>query len=192
MFESNITKADVNELPLNKYEGSIILVEEKNAITEAVSVIARHDVVGFDTETKPVFVKGHYNDVALIQIAIPDRVYLFRINKTGLTDSLIDLFENSDIKKVGVGLKDDLVFLNKIKSFKPAAFEEVNEMVNELDIEANGLRKLTAIILGFRISKNAQVSNWEARELNEKQKRYAATDAWVCLEMYNKIKNLLP
>ena len=192
MFESNITKADVNELPLNKYEGSIILVEEKNAITEAVSVIARHDVVGFDTETKPVFVKGHYNDVALIQIAIPDRVYLFRINKTGLTHSLTDLFENPNIKKVGVGLKDDLVFLNKIKSFKPAAFEEVNEMVNELDIEANGLRKLTAIILGFRISKNAQVSNWEAKELNEKQKRYAATDAWVCLEMYNKIKNLLP
>lgn len=192
MFESNITKADVNELPLNKYEGSIILVEEKEAITEAVSVIARHDVVGFDTETKPVFVKGHYNDVALIQIAIPDRVYLFRINKTGLTHSLTDLFENPNIKKVGVGLKDDLVFLNKIKSFKPAAFEEVNEMVNELDIEANGLRKLTAIILGFRISKNAQVSNWEAKELNEKQKRYAATDAWVCLEMYNKIKNLLP
>ena len=192
MFESNITKAAINELPLKRYEGPVVLIEQKEAIKEALSVIRNHKVVGFDTETKPVFVKGQSNDVALIQVAIPECVYLFRINKTGITEEIIQLFENPNILKVGVGLKDDLIFLNKLCSFEPAGFEEVNEMVNALDIEANGLRKLTAIILGFRISKNAQVSNWEAHELNEKQIRYAATDAWVCLEMYEKIKGILP
>jgi ribonuclease D len=192
MFESNITKAAINELPLKRYEGPVVLIEQIEAIKEALSVIRNHKVVGFDTETKPVFVKGQYNDVALIQIAIPGCVYLFRINKTGVTSEIIDFFEDPGILKVGVGLKDDLIFLNKLSPFESAGFEEVNEMVNAIDIEANGLRKLTAIILGFRISKNAQVSNWEAQELNEKQIRYAATDAWVCLEMYDKIKQILP
>lgn len=191
MFESNITKADINELPLDRYEGPVVLVEDKDNIAAAIAEINKYDIVGFDTETKPVFVKGHYNHVALVQIATPEKVYLFRINKTGLAQEIIDLFENPNIKKVGVGLGDDLVFLKKIKSFTPRHFEEVNELVNQLEIEANGLRKLTAIILGFRISKNAQVSNWEAKELNEKQIRYAATDAWVCLEMFEKIRKML-
>ena len=97
-------------------------------------------------------------------------------------------FENNSIKKLGVGLRDDIIFLQKIVPFKAAGFVELNEIVNEINIEANGLRKLTAIILGFRISKNSQVSNWEAAELKPKQRRYAATDAWVCLEMYNKLR----
>ncbi|MGB1102030.1 MAG: 3'-5' exonuclease [Crocinitomicaceae bacterium] len=188
MFESNITKAEINELPLNRYEGTVLLIEEKEAISPAIAEINQFSIVGFDTETKPVFVKGQYNHVALVQIATPEKVYLFRINKTGLTQELIDLFENENMKKVGVGLADDLVFLKRIKPFNPNHFKEVNELVNDLNIEANGLRKLTAIILGFRISKNAQVSNWEAKTLNEKQIRYAATDAWVCLEMYERIK----
>lgn len=190
MFEPNITKDAINELPLDRYGGEIILVDEAEGIRAAFEVINQHQLVGFDTETKPVFVKGQFNNVALLQIAIPDTVYLIRINKTGITPEIISFFENEDLKKIGVGLRDDLVFLKRLANFNPGGFLELNEMVNAINIEANGLRKLTAIILGFRISKNAQVSNWEAPALNEKQKRYAATDAWVCLEMFNKLKSL--
>lgn len=94
MFESNITKAEINELPLNRYEGTVLLIEGKEAIPPAIAEINQFSIVGFDTETKPVFVKGQYNHVALVQIATPEKVYLFRINKTGLTQELIDLFEN--------------------------------------------------------------------------------------------------
>ncbi len=190
MFEQNITKEAINLQPLDRYEGEIVLIDQKDQMQAAFDEIGKFTKVGFDTVTKPVFVKGQFNDVALIQIAIPNKVFLIRINKTGITPALKAFFENEEIKKLGVGLRDDIIFLQRLVSFKAAGFIELNEMVNAINIEANGLRKLTAIILGFRISKNAQVSNWEANVLNPKQMRYAATDAWVCLEMYEKLKRL--
>lgn len=189
MFKNNISKDEINDLELGKYRGEIIIISEAKDLPSAMNDIMKYDVVGFDTETKPVFVKGQYNDVALIQIGIPDKVYLIRLNLTGVSAEIITFFE-SKIKKIGVGLRDDIIALQKMKQFNPNGFIELNELVNQIDIEANGLRKLVAIILGFRISKNSQVSNWEATNLDEKQKRYAATDAWVCIEMYNKLKSL--
>ncbi len=190
MFASNITKEDINLLPLDKYEGRVILIDQEKQLKAAFEHISTAQYVGFDTETKPVFVKGETNEVSLLQIALKDAVYLIRIHLTGFGAEIIEFFENENIKKLGVGLRDDLIFLRRIKEFEPRGFVELNELVNQLDIEANGLRKLTAIILGFRISKNAQVSNWEAPQLNEKQVVYAATDAWVCLEMYEKLTGL--
>lgn len=190
MFASNISKDDINLLPLDKYEGPVVLVDRPDQLKGAFERINKEKFVGFDTETKPVFVKGETNEVSLLQIALPDAVYLIRIHQTGLGDEIIAFFENEHIQKLGVGLRDDLIFLRRIKEFTPAGFIELNELVNKINIEANGLRKLTAIILGFRISKNAQVSNWEAPVLNEKQLIYAATDAWVCLEMFKKLSDL--
>lgn len=190
MFASNISKDDINLLPLDKYEGPIVLVDRPDQLKGAFERINKEKFVGFDTETKPVFVKGETNEVSLLQIALSDAVYLIRIHQTGLGDEIIGFFENEHIQKLGVGLRDDLIFLRRIKEFTPAGFVELNELVNKINIEANGLRKLTAIILGFRISKNAQVSNWEAPILNEKQIIYAATDAWVCLEMFKKLRDL--
>ena len=46
---------------------------------------------------------------------------------------------------------------------------------------------MAAIILGSRVSKTQQLSNWEAEALSEAQQMYAATDAWVCREMYLKL-----
>lgn len=190
MFASNISKDDINLLPLDKYEGPIVLVDRPDQLKGAFERINKEKFVGFYTETKPVFVKGETNEVSLLQIALPDAVYLIRIHQTGLGDEIIGFFENDHIQKLGVGLRDDLIFLRRIKEFTPAGLVELNELVNKINIEANGLRKLTAIILGFRISKNAQVSNWEAPILNEKQIIYAATDAWVCLEMFKKLRDL--
>jgi ribonuclease D len=190
MFAQNISKEDINLLPLGKYEGDIVIIDQISQLATAFEAINQHAFVGFDTETKPVFVRGESNKVSLLQIAVPGQVFLVRIHLTGLTKEIIDFFENNEIKKLGVGLRDDLIFLQRIAPFEPAGFIELNQMVNTLEIEANGLRKLAAIILGFRISKNAQVSNWEASVLNEKQLVYAATDAWVCLEMFNKIRTL--
>lgn len=189
MFKQNISKEEINELELGGYQGEIIEISDSKDVPNAFKEIMKHEFIGFDTETKPVFVKGQYNDVALVQIGIPNKVFLIRVNLTGITPEIIDFFE-SDIKKIGVGLRDDVIALQRIKNFKPNGFLELNELVNQIGIEANGLRKLVAIILGYRISKNAQVSNWEANKLDEKQKSYAATDAWVCLEMYSKLKVL--
>ena len=187
MFKDNITKEEVNELPLDGYKGKYTVITSVDQLEEAFAKINKQKFVGFDTETKPTFKKGQYHAVALIQIGIPNEVFLIRINQTGLADQIISFFENEKVQKIGVALTDDIKDLQKVKSFKPAGFVDLSKEVKQVGIESNGLRKLTAIMLGFRITKNAQVSNWEAPELTEKQLRYAATDAWVCLEMYEKL-----
>ena len=190
MFPSDISKEDINKLPLDKYNGEIVLIDKTEDVAEAMNEISQYEYVGIDTETKPVFVKGQYNHVSLIQIAIPNKVFLIRLHKTGLTDELIIFFENKKIKKIGVALADDIKDLQKLKRFKGEEFFELNQLVKSIGIESNGLKKLVAIILGYRISKSAQVSNWESPELTEKQLRYGATDAFVCLEMFEKLKSL--
>lgn len=190
MFPNDISKEEINQLPLDRYNGEIVLIEKKEEVAQAMLEISQAEYVGIDTETKPVFVKGQFNHVSLIQIAIPNKVFLIRLHKTGLTDELVAFFENKQIKKFGVALADDIKDLQKLKRFKPAEFFELNQLVKSIGIDSNGLKKLVAIILGYRISKSAQVSNWEAPELTEKQLRYGATDAWVCLEMYEKLSSL--
>jgi len=189
-FQATITNEEINELRLDQYNGIVHVITQEYELNEVFRQINAHETVGFDTETKPVFVKGKYNHVSLVQLAIPDAVYLIRVNELGLPDQLCELFSNPDIKKLGVALADDIKDLQKLRKFTPNGFVELSNLVDDLGIESNGLRKLTATILGFRISKNAQVSNWEAPVFSEKQIRYAATDAWVALEMYNKLKGL--
>lgn len=187
MYAATISNEEINELELQRFEGKITVVTQKEKIPAVLKSIAAEPAVGFDTETKPAFKKGEFNDISLIQIATEEEVFLIRINYTGITDELIAFLENEDQLKIGVALRDDIKDLRKLRDFTPAGFLELNKMVNAIGIESNGLRKLTAIILGFRISKSAQISNWESEKLSDKQLSYAATDAWVCIKMHNEL-----
>lgn len=187
MFKETISNQDINELELKAFERTITVIDDANDLRSAFRKIRKERFVGFDTETKPNFRKGESNRVSLVQIALSEEVFLVRINHTGITNMLADFFESPDILKIGVALRDDIKDLQDIRRFKPAGFMELNQIVKDIGIESNGLRKLTAIILGFRISKNAQTSNWENPTLTERQRQYAATDAWVCYEMYSKL-----
>jgi ribonuclease D len=184
-FQEYVTPEEVNALPLTYYEGKIVLVHDAEKVVAAVEEINKFNVVGFDTETKPTFVKGQFYHISLIQIAIPGKVFLFRINQSGFTQPLIDLMANDKILKVGVGLRDDVIGLQKIHDFEPGGFEEIHKYVIDLGVRNTGLRKLAAILLAVRISKGQQTSNWENPVLTNNQQSYAATDAWICLEMYN-------
>ena len=183
-----ITNEEINQLPLGMFTGEIVVVEDAEGIKHAFREIGRHKEVGFDTETKPVFVRGHHNKVAILQIAIPNKVFLFRLKSTGLTSEIIAFLQNSQIHKVGVAIRDDIKALQLLKAFKPGGFIELTSLTREMGFEVESVKKLTALLLGFRISKSAQTSNWEADSLNEKQMSYAATDAWVCLKVFQRIK----
>ncbi len=187
MFEKRITKQDINDLPLFKYEGKTVIAADEKQIDKAIFEIEKHDLVGLDTETKPTFKKGQFNHVALIQIAVPEKVYLLRIHRVGITNTLANFFSNDQIIKVGIALDDDLIALNKRRRFNPGGFLDLNKIAPTLGIENIGARNLSALLLNFRISKNQQVSNWENPILTQHQIKYAATDAWICLEMYNKL-----
>ena len=113
--------------------------------------------------------------------------YLFRVNKLGMPKALCDILADENILKIGAASSDDVRGLQYYSRFKGAAFVDLQKIAWEGGIRDKSVKKLAANILGIRISKAQQLSNWEADVLNDAQQMYAATDAWVCLEMYNKL-----
>lgn len=182
-----ISNEEINALPLGAFEGQTIVVSEEKKIKHAFDEIKEYEVVGFDTETKPVFVRGQQNKVALMQVALPEKVFLIHLKQTGITPHLIEFLESDRILKAGVALRDDIKALQKLKHYSPAGFIELATMSKQAGLQVESVKKLAALLLGFRISKSAQTSNWEAEVLQEKQISYAATDAWVCLQIYKKL-----
>ncbi|MBS1486868.1 MAG: 3'-5' exonuclease domain-containing protein 2 [Bacteroidetes bacterium] len=188
-IKTTITHEEVNQLPLSAFAGEVCLVDQLKLVAPAFEEIESQPVVGFDTETKPVFVRGHQNKVALMQVAVPGKVFLIRLNKTGLTSEIIRFLENDRQQKAGIALRDDIKALQRLNRFEPQGIIELAELARKKGLQEEGVKKLTGLLLGFRISKSAQTSNWETSLLNDKQISYAATDAWVCLEIYNKLKS---
>lgn len=186
-----ISHEEINELPLGAFEGKVMVITDDKLLPRVFDEVREHKVVGFDTETKPVFVRGHQNKVSLLQIALPDKVFLVRVKFTGMHAPIIKFLESNDIQKAGVALRDDIKALQRLKNYNPDGFIELADMSKQAGLQVESVKKLTALLLGFRISKSAQTSNWEAEVLNEKQISYAATDAWVCLEIYHKLQGLL-
>lgn len=184
-----ISHEEITELPLQFFKGKIALIKEEAKLQHAFDEIAEHESIGFDTETRPSFKKGEIHMVSLMQIAIPGKVFLIRLNHTGFTQPVIQFLENDSIKKAGVGLRDDIKALHKLSRFDAGGFTELSTMARVAGIQVESVKKLSALLLGFRISKGSQTSNWEASTLTEKQMVYAATDAWVCLEIYKKLSN---
>lgn len=187
MFPISISKEEVMERPLGYFQGKILVIDTAEGIDKALDEINKFEVVGFDTEAKPTFKKGQRRRISLIQVATEKAVYLLRIKGVGFTRKMKSFLENPEIRKVGIGLIDDFQLLNQIEPFDHRGFEDLNKTMEELGALSIGARNLAAMILDIRISKSAQTSNWELPELSLKQKRYAATDAWICLEIYKKL-----
>ena len=181
-----ISKAEINELPLIAWEGEIKILESFEEMEAAAAVLANERHLGFDTETRPSFKKGDYYPPALIQLATEHCVYLFRIRKTETFDPLLPILESSDILKTGVAIKDEVKELRAMKEFTPSGFVEIADITVKLGYGNRGLRALAGLLLQGRISKAAQVSNWARPELDDKQVRYAATDAWISREIYRQ------
>ena len=173
------------------FPGKIIVIDTVGAeFNRAIAYLRSQKVIGFDTETRPTFTPSQprYN-VSLLQLSGPDKAYLFRVNKLGMHRRLCNLLASEKIIKVGAAIHDDIRGLQKLQEFTPRAFVDLQQIGWEWGIRDKAVKKMTAIILGFRISKTQQLSNWEASELSESQAKYAATDAWVCRQMYLKLMN---
>lgn len=184
-FKTSISKEEINELPVNSFSGEIFYIDTFDKLERVLPRIQNEKVLGFDTETRPSFKKGVVNEVSLLQLSAEKAAYLIRLNKIGLPDSICKILGAKDVKKVGVAIHDDILSLQKLNPFESEGFVDLQQYVKDYGIEDNGLKKLTANILGFKISKRQQTSNWEAETLSEAQIIYAATDAWVCCRIFN-------
>ena len=187
MFKESITKEELAELPLVQFDGTITIVELINQVDQIAAYLKEQKIIGFDTETRPSFKKGNVNQVALLQLSTNDHAFLFRLNKIGLPNQIMDILKSKEIIKAGVAIRDDIKVLQSIKKFTPNGFVELQDQVQEFGIQNFSLKKLMGIVLGCRISKAQQLSNWEAEMLTEAQQIYAATDAWAALKIYQNL-----
>ncbi|MCU0456605.1 MAG: 3'-5' exonuclease domain-containing protein 2 [Bacteroidales bacterium] len=189
-FPETITAEEIQDYDLSWFRGRIVLVDNLTVFNKIMPELRRERILGFDTETKPSFRKGHRNKVSLLQLSGRDFACLFRLNRIGLPEELARLLADPGVIKAGVAIHDDIKVLAKIRKFNPEGFVDLQKYVRDFGIQASGLKKLTAIVLGFRISKGQQVTDWEAAELTEAQQIYAATDAWVCREIYTRLDSI--
>ena len=189
MYKENITAEELAEHELSWFKGEIVLIDNLKTFYKVFPRLLKSDLLGFDTETRPTFKKGKKNSVSLIQLSTEDLACLFRINKIGIPNELVDLLSDPAIIKAGVAVHDDVRFLKVVRKFAPEGFVDLQTLVKDFGIQSSGLKKLAAIVLGFRISKRQQVTDWEAEQLSEAQQIYAATDAWVCHQIYKKLVN---
>lgn len=187
-YINKIDNEELAKLPAVEFRGEIRVVDTEEQIEAACRYLAAQPMLGFDTETRPSFTAGKLFKVALLQLSGGSRCYLFRLNMIPLARPILDLLQNPRLPKVGADVGCDLRSLRRLRSFREAGFIDIQRLVPEWGIEELSLRKISAIVLGKRVSKAQRLSNWESPVLTGKQQRYAATDAWVCTEIYNRLQ----
>ena len=184
-------KATINALPLVEYPHKINVILNEYEAERAVEYLLTCDILGVDTETKPAFRRGQNHKVALLQVATRDQCFLFRLNHFGMPQSLIKLLSNRMVPMVGLSWHDDIISLHRRAEFTPGWFIDIQDIIGNLGIEDKSLQKLYANLFGEKISKRQRLTNWEADVLTDKQKEYAAIDAWAYINLYDEIMRLM-
>lgn len=187
---NKIDKRSISNLPKVLFPGRIVVVTTENDVDKAVDFLLAQPILGVDTETRPAFKKGINHKVALLQVATHDICFLFRLNYTGITTSILKLLEDTTVPKIGLSLHDDIMSMHRRADFRPGNFIDLQKHVGEIGIEDLSLQKLYANFFGQKISKAQRLSNWEADILTQQQKNYAATDAWACIMLYEELQKL--
>ena len=183
----HINKELLQWMPIAAFEGEVIVVDHEEQIADAVAYLRKQRTIGVDTEARPSFQRGTHYPTALVQIATHERCYLFRLTHIGMPQALADIFADPKICKVGLAFKDDINGLRRRRNFVPANCIDVQSLVAQYGILDLGLQKIFAICFGKKISKTQQLTNWENSHLTPEQARYASTDAWATLLIYEDL-----
>ena len=183
-------KKRITALPVVQFQGKIVVVISAGEAERAVDYLLSQSILGVDTETRPSFKKGQIHQVALLQVSTHDTCFLFRLNYLGMAPAVVRLLEDEQVPKVGLSWHDDILQLHKRGNFKPGNFIDLQKHVGEIGVEDRSLQKLYANFFGKKISKSQQLSNWENDVFQERQKIYAATDAWACIQLYEELQRL--
>jgi len=179
-----LSKNEINSLPQIKFNGDVEVLSSNDNVQAAVNYLMNYDLIGFDTETKPTFVKGPLNPPSILQLACIDKVYIFQLDNESLYKKLFPILSNENITKCGVSVDRDLIELMYLSPFDPLSFVDLGNIARDYDVPHHGLRGLVAMFLKHRISKGAQISDWSKTVLSPSQITYAATDAWISLKLF--------
>ena len=178
------SKNEINSLPQTQFNGDVEVLSSNDNVQAAVNYLMNYDLIGFDTETKPTFVKGPLNPPSILQLACIDKVYIFKLDNESLYKKLFPILSNENITKCGVSVDRDLIELMYLSPFDPLSFVDLGNIARDYDVPHHGLRGLVAMFLKHRISKGAQISDWSKTVLSQSHITYAATDAWISLKLF--------
>jgi ribonuclease D len=187
VLANRLSREYINSLPIIRFDGRVVMVTTEEEEDVVFSGLMKERNVGFDTESKPSFTKGTSYPVSLVQLATQDTAYLIQIRRAGFSDQLVRFLEDGNIKKIGVGIRNDIAKLRDLREFTARGFIDLSKLAAEKGIIQVGIRALTARYMGRRITKTAQKTNWAQPVLTPKQQIYAASDAWICLRIYPRL-----
>ncbi len=183
-FQQKISNEEVAALDLCGFSGEVLVVDDQQSMARAEELLSGEMILGFDTETRPSFSKGVSYGLSLLQLSTASCALLFRVGKYPLSEKVLKVLSSRKVLKIGAAIRDDINAIRKVQRFTPAGFVDLQSVVGQWGIEELSVKKMTAIVLGFRLSKAQRLSNWDASKLSSAQCDYAAMDAWVCREIY--------
>lgn len=187
---SQFDKAKIAEMPVVSFPGRIVVIQSVGEAERAVSYLLSQPILGVDTETRPSFRRGESHKVSLLQVSSKEICFLFRLNMIGITPAIKQLLENTEVPMIGISWHDDILSLKRRAAFVPGRFIDLQNVVGDIGIKDMSLQKIYANIFHKKISKRQRLTNWDADVLNDKQKQYAAIDAWSCIQLYEEIERL--
>lgn len=169
----------------------IVVPQSAADFAAAADALLREHFVGFDTESKPTFVKGETaTGPHVVQFATAERAYLFQVHRREGRDALAAVLGSITVVKVGFGLRSDR---GHIRARLGAPLNAVLDLTTWFHAQGYrneiGVRTAIAIVLGQRFvkSKRWSTSNWAAATLSEGQCLYAANDAWGAIAVLNAL-----
>ncbi|MEM6820556.1 MAG: 3'-5' exonuclease [Verrucomicrobiota bacterium] len=183
-----ISKEELHKLPLFSFQGTTHLPQSLSELNQAAETLSQEKVIGFDIETRPSFKKGQHFKPSLVQLSTEENAYLFQLRRLETVSPVLQILEAATPLKTGIALDRDIKDLQEFIPFQPKGFLELGNIARQSGMEKTGLRNLCGMLLGHRISKKAQTSNWARKELTNEQISYAATDAWVSLKLYQRLR----
>ena len=191
-FERTIDNERLSAMEAARFPGRIVIVDRDELVEEACNDLMRYPIIGFDTETRPSFRAGVSYKVGLLQLSTPEVCYLFRLSHIRLSNKILKVLGSRQVLKVGADVTGDIRSLHALRNFHADGFVDLQVEASRWGIEEKSLRKLSAIVLGVRVSKAQRLSNWEAEVLTDQQQEYAATDAWVCPRILERLSQERP
>lgn len=187
-----LNRATLSAAELPDYAGitlvDITLVTSDEQAREAFDALMAADAIGFDTESKPTFLKGEESTGPhLIQLATERRAYLFPISRSHGSEALKTILESPRLLKVGFGLGNDRSALKSTLGIELKNVLDLGEVLRGKGHRGTvGAKIAVAHFFGERLQKSKKIgtSNWASPRLAERQLLYAANDAHVALKIY--------
>ena len=169
----------------------IVLVDTAEGAATALVSLQNEKVLGFDTESKPTFVKNEASaGPHIVQLSTLQKAWIFQLEDPDCRVAVGVLLEAAHIVKAGFGLGDDKKRITHKLGVDLQGVLDLNAVFREKGYRKDmGVRGAVAVLFNRRFikSKKASTSNWANPQLTEAQLVYAANDAYAAIRVYAKL-----